>query len=215
MSDRAILFIDGSNWYHGLGRIGVRARSRLDYRKISEKLVGPREWLGTRYYIGQVVQEGNTALYAQQRTFLAALAEADARISIHLGRIEPRRFENKAAKELRHYLATLPSKIDERVYADLSAIAHRHMEAEAFVEKAVDVFLAVDVVTMAMDDSFDAAYLLTADGDFTPAVNAARALGKKVYAASAIRGFQLSNAVNASIQLPREWFDDCFLPRAG
>lgn len=104
MPDRAILFIDGSNWYHGLGRIGVRHRARLDYRKISEKLVGPREWLGTRYYIGQLVQDGNTALYAQQRTFLATLERTDPRISVHLGRIEPRRFENKAAKELRHYL---------------------------------------------------------------------------------------------------------------
>lgn len=109
------------------------------------------------------------------------------------------------------YLATLPSKIDERVYADLSAIAQRHSEAETFVEKAVDVFLAVDVVTMAMNNLYDAAYLLTADGDFTPAVNAARALGKKVYAASCVRGLQLSNAVNASIQLPGEWFDDCFV----
>lgn len=210
MPDRAIVFIDGSNWYHGLVRAGVRDRAGLDYAKICEKLVGPREWVETRYYIGRVVQEGNTALYAQQRNFLSILAKSDSRISVHFGRIEPRKVENRAANELRHYLAGLQSKIDAQIYADLSAIAQRHSEAELFVEKAVDVFLAVDVVTMAVNNEYDAAYLLTADGDFTPAVNAARALGKKIYAASPLLGRQLSNAVNAFIHLRREWFDDCY-----
>jgi uncharacterized LabA/DUF88 family protein len=156
------------------------------------------------------MQEGNTALYAQQRAFLAMLTKTDPRISIHFGRIEPRRVENKAVNELRQYLAGLQTRIDPQIYADLSGIATRHSEPELFVEKAVDVFLAVDVVTMAMSNAYDAAYLLTADGDFTPAVNAARSLGKKVYAASSLLGRQLSNSVNAFIHLPREWFDDCY-----
>jgi hypothetical protein len=29
--DRALLFVDGNNWYHSLKEIGVRDRSRLDY----------------------------------------------------------------------------------------------------------------------------------------------------------------------------------------
>jgi uncharacterized LabA/DUF88 family protein len=156
------------------------------------------------------MQEGNTHLYTQQRTFLASLEHSDAGISVHLGRIEPRKAENKAAKELRQYLASLQSRIEPRIYAELSAIASRHAEAEVFVEKAVDVHLAVDLVTMAMNDSYDAAYLLTADGDFTPAVNAARALAKKVYAASPLLGWQLSQAVNSFIHLRPDWFQDCY-----
>ena len=35
--------------------------------------------------------------------------------------------------------------------------------AIVFVEKAVDVFLAVDLVAMTMNDAYDAAYLLTAE----------------------------------------------------
>jgi hypothetical protein len=54
MRDRAVVFIDGNNWYHGLGTVGVRDRARLDYKKICAKLLGPREWIATRYYIGQV-----------------------------------------------------------------------------------------------------------------------------------------------------------------
>ncbi len=78
------------------------------------------------------------------------------------------------------------------------------------VEKAVDVMLAVDLVTFAERNEFDSAYLLSADGDFTPAVTAAQRLGKKVYAASPSQGAQLAAAVTAYIPLTREWFDDCY-----
>lgn len=60
MADRAVLFIDGNNWYHSLSELGVGDLGRLDYAKISEKLVGPRTWIGTRYYIGRVQQKGNS-----------------------------------------------------------------------------------------------------------------------------------------------------------
>ncbi len=210
MADRAVVFIDGNNWYHALCRVNVEDRARLDYRKICEKLLGPREWVATRYYIGQVNQKFNTSLYAQQRSFLAGLESTDPRISVHLGRIEPRTVSNEAAKELREYLGKLSTKIDPGVFADLSEIARRHADATVFVEKAVDVFLAVDLVTMANGNAYDAAYLLAADGDYTPAVEAVRKLGKKVYAASPTSGAQLAKAVNTFIHLPATWFDDCY-----
>lgn len=65
--NRAILFVDGNNWYHGLRRAGVVDQARLDHAKIAAKLVGPRTWIETRYYIGQVSQSGNSQLYADQR----------------------------------------------------------------------------------------------------------------------------------------------------
>ncbi|HEU4888210.1 MAG TPA: NYN domain-containing protein [Thermoanaerobaculia bacterium] len=210
MADRALVFIDGNNWYHALGNAGVEDRARLDYRKISEKLLGPREWVGTRYYIGQVNQKYNAALYAQQRSFLANLESTDPRLSVHLGRIEPRTTSNEAAKELREYLGGLTARLDPTVFAELSAIAKRHEQATVFVEKAVDVFLAVDVVSLAISDTYDAAYLLTADGDYTPAVDAVRKLGKKVYAACPSSGAQLAKTVNSFIHLQPSWFDDCY-----
>ena len=54
MTRQAALFIDGNNWYHGLKHLGAVDLGRLDYRKLSLKLVGPRRWVGTRYYIGRV-----------------------------------------------------------------------------------------------------------------------------------------------------------------
>jgi len=210
MADRAVVFIDGNNWFHSLCHIGVEHRTLLDYRKISEKLLGPRQWISTKYYIGQINQRANPSLYAQQRSFLASLEKTDPRISVCLGRIEPRTGTNDAARELREYLARLTIKIEPTVFAELSDIAKRHHEATVFVEKAVDVFLAVDLVTMAINDIYDAAYILTADGDYTPAVAEVRRLGKKVYAASPMSGAQLAKAVNSFIRLPAEWFVDTY-----
>ena len=210
MPDRAILFVDGSNWYHALKSIGLANPGRLNYAKLSQKLVGPRTWLHTRYYIGQVRQVGNLQLYRDQRSFLARLRNTDPRISTHMGRLEPRTAKNEAAKELRQYLHGLPAQIDRVVFHDLMSIANRHESTEIMVEKAVDVMLAVDLVTMAERDEFDAAYILSADGDYSPAVEAAIAQGKTVYACCPAPGAALASVVRAFIRPGLDWFDDCY-----
>lgn len=210
MADRAVIFIDGNNWYHAIREAGVEDKARLDYRAISLKLLGPRLWVGTRYYIGRMPQRSDPHLYAEQRRFLASLQATDPRISTHLGRLETRKVENPAARELRRYLADLSVRIETRVYQDLVQIARKHQETDVMVEKAVDVMLAVDMVVMAERDELDAAYLLSADGDFTPAVEAVRARSKKVYAVSPARGAQLARAATSFIPLGREWFADCY-----
>jgi uncharacterized LabA/DUF88 family protein len=117
---------------------------------------------------------------------------------------------NEAARELREYLASLPVRIDKRVFQDLMALAQRHEQIPVTVEKAVDVMLAVDVVEMAQRDDYDAAYLLSADGDLTPAVRAVRSRQKKVYGVSPAYGAQLGAAVNSFVRLDRAWLQDCY-----
>ena len=209
MASRAALFVDGNNWYHGLKGLGVVQAGRLDYRKVSLKLVGPRQWIATRYYIGRVPQSADVKLYTNQRRFLAKL-EAEPRISTHLGRLEPRAVTNPVARELRSYLASLETRIEPKVFRELMRLAQRHRKHTVLVEKAVDVMLAVDLVVLAKRDAFDDAYLLSADGDFTPAVDHVRALGKRVYAVSASSGARLATAVNSFIRLPASWFVDCY-----
>lgn len=201
MADRAIVFVDGNNWYHSLRGAGVDDLAQLNYAKISRKLLGPRDWIGTRYYIGQVQQHTNTRLYADQRSFLASLRATDVRITCHLGRLETRLEKSEAAQELREYLATLHVRIDKAVFHDLMALAQRHERLQVTVEKAVDVMLAVDMVVMAERGEYDAAYVLSADGDLTPAVTAVRDRGKKVYASSPSHGAQLGAVVNSFIRL--------------
>jgi len=210
MASRAIVFVDGSNWYHSLRDLGLERLGRLDYGKISRKLVGPRDWVETRYYVGQVPQTGDASLYAAQRRFLASLCATDRRISARLGRLEMRPVDDPAANELLRYLATLRTRIDPRVYHDLIRMGRSHQKSRLLVEKAVDVMLAVDMVVMAERGQFDAAYLLSADGDFTPAVRSVRECGLRVYAASPAGAAQLAGAANSFIRLKREWFDDCY-----
>jgi uncharacterized LabA/DUF88 family protein len=205
---RAVLFVDGSNWYHGVKQAGVDA-NRLDYTKIAQKLVGPRQWIGIRYYVGKVKQVGNLRLASEQQAFLAKLKAADPRISVHLGRIEERIAKSAVAVELLGYLANLSTRIDPAIYSDLVALGTRHRSSQVMVEKGVDVMLAVDLVVMAERDEFDVAYLLSADGDYTHATSAVRAHKKKMFAASASYGAQLAREVDAYIHLPASWFSDC------
>lgn len=210
MMQRCILFIDGNNWYHSLKDTGVSAQGNLNYARISQKLIQHRQWIGTRYYIGRVQQVGNVDLYAAQRRFLNRITSQDRRISTHLGRLEPRPFKNPAADELLRYLTKLDIRIDTGVYQDLLALANRHRKGEVQVEKAVDVMIAVDMVIMAERDEYDTAYLLSADGDFTPAVEAARNLGKRMFAVSPSFSSKLSQSCNTFIRLRRGWFSDCY-----
>ena len=76
------------------------------------------------------------------------------------------------------------------------------------VEKAVDVMIATDMLSMAYRDDYDVAYLLSADGDFTPVVEEIRKTGRKVFAASPLPCATLANHANAFIRLKRDFFTD-------
>ncbi len=208
--DRAVFFVDGSNFYHGCGRLPLSSLGSLNFAKVCAKLAGPRQWIATRYYVGEVPQTGNLALSADQQRFFGFLASCDPRISVHLGRIEPRRAKSEAAGELGRYLAGLRVRIDGTIYHDLVAISQKYAMTNVMVEKAVDVKIAIDMVVMAERGEYETAYLLSADGDLTPAVAAVRASGKKVFVASAQSGAQLAAACDKFIPLRREWFDGLF-----
>ena len=103
MPNRAILFIDGNNWYHSLKNMGVPAQGNLSYRLISQKLVQDRTWVETRYYVGRVPQVDNPRLYADQRRFVSQVEAEDGRISVHFGRLEQRPVKDTSAIRLRRY----------------------------------------------------------------------------------------------------------------
>jgi uncharacterized LabA/DUF88 family protein len=209
--ERAAVFVDGNNWYHAMKRAGLTGLGWLNYAKVSQKLIGPRDWLCTRYYIGQVKQTAQSAqLYADQRSYTSWLASRDNRISIHFGRLEAHAAENEFAVEVKRYLATLKTRIDPVVFKHLVALANKNSTATVFVEKAVDVALAVDMVRMADHNEFDCAYLLAADGDYTPAVVAVMSIPKKVFAVALEPGAELAKVVHKFIPLHKDWLTDCF-----
>ena len=212
MPDRAVLFIDGNNWFHGLDRMGEAGQKRLDYAKLSQKLVAPRTWTGTRYYVGRVEQVGNKQLYADQRAFVAQLLATDKRISVYFGRIEQRPTENLLADRILTYLAGKTTGIDADIRYRLEAMAEMHKKIPTYTEKATDVYLATDLVAMAVMNEYDAAYVLSADGDYTPAVRFVLKQGKTVYGVSAAAqpGAELAKVVTKSIPVTSAWLRDCY-----
>ena len=140
---------------------------------------------------------------------MAWLTGLDPRITIHYGRLEYRPAKDRAALTLRRYLAALPTRLDPKLYRDLSAIAALS-KVTVTVEKAVDVMLAVDMVAMAIRNEYDVAYILAADGDYTPAAEAVRDMGKIVIAAAPRAGAQLAAKVDTYMRLQKDWFRSCF-----
>lgn len=209
--DRAILFIDGNNWYHSLKMCGVASPYYLSYAKISKKLTGPaRTWSGTRYYIGQLKQHHQG--YADQRRFNTGLQAESTLITVHLGRIEEKPLTNELSSLLISRIQNEPaSRIEPALKSDLLALAGHHAHTFVLKEKAADVMLAVDMIRLALDAQFDAAYLLSADGDFTPAVEAVKTCNLKVYCASPEPAYSSAlAAVTTFIPLKQDWFKDCY-----
>ena len=82
-AERALLFIDGSNFYHHARGIGI-ATGSLDYRILARKLILDRQLVGIRYYVGEV--SGDFSRIASQGKFLDRIRSQG--VDVFLGRIE-------------------------------------------------------------------------------------------------------------------------------
>lgn len=92
---RAIVFVDGSNWYHKLkallAPLGLKPRVDFDLRGFTGSLVHPDELLGVRYYIGQVRRKRgdpkSEELYAKQQQLIAFLQRQ--KVDVGFGHLFP------------------------------------------------------------------------------------------------------------------------------
>lgn len=212
--ERAVVFIDGNNFYHALKKLNFFRDFDLNYPRMSQKLATEaREWIETRYYIGEVRKEGDITRRAKQDAFFAHLGKF-AKVKIFKGRVERR--ELKRPRKLVRFVNQLNSFIEalqrDGVVLPASILQDAKQLAKVestWVEKAVDVMIAVDMLSMAQNDKYDAAYLVSADGDFTPAVEKVRELGKKVFIASPASAWKLSSVANKYIEMDSEFLHDC------
>ena len=199
---RAVLFIDGSNFYHAAKGIGV-ATGDLDYQKLANKLIVSRELAGIRYYVGQV--SGNLSSRSSQQKFLSRIEGQG--VKVVKGRIERRMVrpnDNPLIGKLKDVVVAHQADLDDPILVELEALCK--MSFPQYIEKRVDVSIAVDMVTMAHSGQYDVAYLLSADGDFVPAVEAVKKLGGKVFVASPANGYELGKVVDSFIRLRKDWF---------
>lgn len=204
--DRCIIFIDGSNFYHQTRDAGITPGA-LNFPRLAGRLVMGREWLETRYYIGEVDAAGGH-LHTQQKSFLDSI-RAHPRQQVVLGRIQRFPESNPLAHELLQYLAGLRVRIDTTVYRSIVEMAKRHKQVITYKEKGVDVALACDMVRFAQEDRYDLAYLISNDGDLRPAVELARHYGKRVFAAGCVVGPILQQVCHKAIILDSAWLRAC------
>ena len=199
---RAFLFVDGSNFYHAARNIGIPTGD-LDYKVLADKLILDRRLAGIRYYVGKI--SGDVPRIVSQGKFLNRIRAQG--VDVVLGRIERRMLDpdkNPMVTKLGDLIADNRASLSAPLLRRLQELCETRLPQ--YTEKRVDVSIAVDMVTMAYADGFDTAYLLSADGDFVPAVEAVKSRGKKVFAASPSVGRELEKAVDTFIPLKREWF---------
>ena len=203
--ERSVLFIDGNNWYHGLKKIGVDAYD-LDYPEFAKKLLKGRTLAEIRFYIGRV--RGDRLRAARQQRQLDRLERQGVRL--FLGRIQKNPVppdKNPALGELRQVLAQAPPDTPVALRRRLEELGRKPFVS--YVEKQADVWIAVDLVSMAYRDEYDVAYLLSADADYVSAVREVGGMGKKVFPVRSwrVRSAELDQVAKA-IPLKRDWFDE-------
>ena len=206
-NERAIVLIDGSNWHHGLETIGVRSSS-LDHRRVAEKLVRGRELREIRFYIGAVGED--LSRIREQRRFLDSLR--DQGVAVCLGRIQ-RLPMSPLAREERRRLRNAFAGREQEVPPDLLETLRAYWTSapSEYREKGVDTRITGDLVDLAHRDEYDAAYLLSADSDFVPAVEIVHRLGKIVFVANPRPGNDLTKVVHRYLKVSRGWFDGLYL----
>lgn len=149
---RAIVFVDGSNWYHKVrkllnhsplsGIVEIKPPVDFDLRGFAKKLIEPDVLIELRYYIGKIRRtKGDSkseAMYANQQRLIGFLQQQDAGIGFG------------------HLI---------------------HYPDGSFHEKGVDVLLAVEMIRCALEKKCDTAYLFSSDTDLVPAVDECKRLG--------------------------------------
>ncbi len=155
---KTALFFDGKNFYSGWRERTNRAP--LDFVRLSQWLVveagGTRLW-AAHYYTG--VESGNEAAESQGQQSLS-------------------RFLDWLDEEPGFFVQRFPRR-SRSIVCDHCGESVRYSE-----EKEVDTTLVSDLVRLAAVNAYDIAVLISGDGDFASALEAARALGKQTFVAT-------------------------------
>jgi uncharacterized LabA/DUF88 family protein len=80
-----------------------------------------------------------------------------------------------------------------------------------YVEKGVDIAVAVDMVKMAFKGQYDVAILVSSDGDFSIAVDAVKDTGKHVEIACFAKSYQLQKVADKVIALDQNSLAGLFM----
>ena len=126
-----------------------------------------------------------------------------------------------------YYYTALP---DQRLHPDRYAKQMRFLDAlrekpyftvilgrlesrgNTYVEKGVDIALAVDMLQMAYSDAYDTAILVSGDGDLSKVVEIVQRMGKHVENAStpSCLSYHLRNVCDKTVILNKDFLKNCW-----
>jgi len=142
--NRVMVFIDGSNLYRGV-KDGLKTNKLIDIEKLAKKLVDGRTLERIYFYTTPTPSSDPLAMQANQK-FLDRLGWID-NLQVRKGRIMPRTHE-----------FTCNKCNEKQIY-------------KTYVQKGVDTRIVVDTVTLAVNDSYNVAGLVSGDSDLSEALN--------------------------------------------
>ncbi len=181
---RAIVFIDGNNFYFKLRDLttqtigGYVSLVGFHFMGFAKWLAQPPGLVEVRYYIGAIKRQRNNEksekMFSDQQRLFARLQQQG--VHTILGQL------------IQH-----PDK--------------------TFHEKGVDVRLAIEMIRFAREDRYDIAFLVSSDTDLVAAVEEVKSLGKSVHYVGIPKGqsFGLTKTCNDTLLLRSQDIEP-FLP---
>lgn len=193
--ERVAIFIDGSNFYHGLK--ACISNTKVDFSKFSQLLCGGRELVRAYYYNAPVNQQAFPDIY---KDFFGSLKTVPYFV-LKLGRLEKRTI--KVDKEA--LIKTFGEDTAKLILEKWGEVI------TTYVEKGVDIDLATDMLRLAYNNAYDTAIIVTADGDFVSAVKGVKDMGKHVENAnfSDGKGYHIRTACDRFIPLDKNFLKSC------
>jgi len=184
---RVAVFVDGSNLYFAV-RDGLHRQDIIDVEKLARKLTKERQLIRIYYYHVPRL-EGDSEVARRHQAFLTRLGYVDY-LQLRLGRLVPRLVKLRCQS------------------------CGKDIEHTTHVQKGVDTRIAVDMVGLALLDTYDVAILVSGDADLVEAVNFVKEHTRK-YVENAFVMWQgwaknLREAADVRTRLTEEFLSDCW-----
>ena len=198
MVEKAIVFIDGNNWYHNLVTSGMRP-SDINLEKLSDficKLFGCVRVKTIYYNSIPNISDGETVYY-NHMSFLDRVK--------HLKnfKVKTRKLQRNSTQEKMQIIKK------ELVSLNLCKLCHPlvHKHWQDYIgqinvkEKGIDIMIATDMVSNTIiNTQCDRAILISGDADFIPAMDLIKAHKKQICSASVAKGYSYE------LRQEHDWF---------
>ena len=166
------------------------------------------------------------AVFIDGANLLHGLTNDFNRIDVDFERLVAKLIGDRSLTRVYYYTALPDQTVDPERYAKqqrfLDALKKKpyfsvvlgrlEPRGESYVEKGVDIALAIDLLDLAYHQTYDTAILVTGDGDFSKAVEIVQRMGKHVENACArsCLSNHLQTTCDRTLILDGKFLDDCW-----